>query len=265
MLSRLRGFLRRRSSLADETEYTGFCRKAARDENVFATFRRAPAYNRILEHTSESQGAEYLEIIIQCYPRLRQSFDAFRRNDAVGHPVTFEYHTGGVFSPTTLRYIKVLGDLETLFGDLSALNIVEIGVGYGGQCRIVDAHRGFGSYSLIDLPPCLDLAGAYLDRFETRNTRFLTMDDLGSPLRSDLVVSNYAFSECTRSIQELYMERVINTCPRGYLTMNTITPQSFRSLTQRELLTRIPHARALPEEPLTHDGNYIIVWGDLSS
>ncbi|MGI9659181.1 MAG: putative sugar O-methyltransferase [Gaiellaceae bacterium] len=258
MLNRL---IRRRSSIADKTPYTSFCREASQRADVFATFRRAPVYNQILEHTTEAQGSEYLDVILRRYAHLAEHFEAFRGNDRVGAPRTFEYGEHGAFSPTTLRYIKVLGDLERLFGDLGSMHFVEIGVGYGGQCRIIDAYGGFGSYCLVDLAPCLDLAHAYLDEFETTDAvRYCTMEDIDEALDGDLLLSNYAFSECTRAIQQTYLEKVLLRCARGYLTGNAISPARFRSFTQAELLDRLPDAAVEPEDPKTHDGNYVVVW-----
>jgi putative sugar O-methyltransferase len=253
--------IRGRSSIADTAAYSSFCREAAGNEATFATFRRAPVYNEILEHTSEELGATYLQLILERYAHLVGSFDAFRQNDNAGDPQTFTYGRHGAFSPTTLRYVKVLGDLERLFGDLSSMRIIEIGVGYGGQCRIIDAYRGLHSYCLVDLPPCLELAEAYLDRLGTTGAQFLGMDELDEASTFDLVVSNYAFSECKRPIQRTYLDKVLLRSSRGYLTVNTITPRRFRSFTQDELLDALPGSSIEAEEPKTHDGNYVVAWG----
>jgi hypothetical protein len=77
----------------------------------------------------------------------------------------------------------------------------------------------------------------------------------------DLVVSNYAFTELPRSIQESYLQRVILRSSRGYITYNEITPPRFRSYKAEELLALIPRATRVKEEPLTHPKNCIIVWG----
>ena len=72
-------------------------------------------------------------------------------------------NVGGIaVSPTTLRYLKVANDLETLFSSLDGLRICEIGVGYGGQCRVLDAMFAVKSYTLVDLRPVLELASVSL-------------------------------------------------------------------------------------------------------
>ena len=76
-----------------------------------------------------------------------------------------------------------------------------------------------------------------------------------------LVISNYAFTELTREIQDEYLSKVILRAQRGYITYNEITPPSYRSYRAEELLAMIPGARRLPEAPLTHPANCIIQWG----
>ena len=223
------------SSLSDHSAYTAFCELASRDEEVFASFKRHPVYTPILEHVTEEQGSAYLEKILSDSPNLVEFFPKFRENDLYGNPHTYSYNSFGEFSPTTLRYIKVLGDLLRFFGDLSALNIVEIGIGYGGQCKIISDYCGLRSYTLIDLDSPLKLAKKYLNRYDLKeNVYYRTMKDLtnNEDESYDLVISNYAFSECTRPVQEIYFEKVLSVSPKGYLICNVITPEYFESFTQ---------------------------------
>lgn len=260
ILDRLKGG---RTSLADRDDYVGFCARASRDPAVFARFKRDPDYTRILEHTTQAQGRAYLDIVRSRYAHLLERLDRFARNDRHGDPVTYEYGALGAWSPTTLRYIKVLGDLEAHFGDLATMDVIEIGGGYGGQCVIVDAYGGAASYTLVDLAPCLELAGRYLEACGVEGVERLTMEALPAVASYDLVISNYAWSECTRAVQETYFERVLGRSARGYLTCNEVNPERFGSFGREELLARLPaSARVLPEEPLTHARNFVVVWGD---
>ncbi len=79
------------------------------------------------------------------------------------------------------------------------------------------------------------------------------------------MISNYAFTELPRTIQEVYLRKVILRSKRGYITYNEITPPAFRSLKVDELTAIIPGTRILKEEPLSHPRNCIIVWGDAGS
>jgi putative sugar O-methyltransferase len=165
-----------------------------------------------------------------------------------------------MISPTTLRYLKVADDLEKLFGSLEQVDVIEIGVGYGGQCRILDALFAIKSYTLVDLKPALDLAAEFLSHFPLRTSvRFLTMNELG-PRSYDLAISNYAFTELAGEVQEIYFAKVLEGTSRGYVTFNAIVPDEYRSLDRNELCQRLG-ATVLPEYPLTHPNNCIIVWG----
>jgi putative sugar O-methyltransferase len=257
VLDRVRG----RTSLTDQAAYTNLCEEAARDPAVFASFKRHPDYTPVLEHVTCDDGKHYLRIALEQTPAFASVLERFRENDRLGAPQTCDYGGHGVFSPTTLRYAKVASDLTMLFGSLDALRIIEIGCGYGGQCFITTATSAPQSYTLVDLEPCLRLQQAYLSKLGVQNTRFVTAGELPDNEEYDLVVSNYAFSECVRDVQEDYLERVLRRSKRGYVTCNWVSPDQFRSLTPEDLLVAIPGSRFLPEVPLTAPDNRIWTWG----
>ena len=78
----------------------------------------------------------------------------------------------------------------------------------------------------------------------------------------DLVLSNYAFTELPRSVQDIYLNKVILRSKRGYITYNETTPSEFNSYKSSELIEIISGSRIFKEEPLTHPKNCIIVWGE---
>lgn len=259
-----------RTSITDTGRYLEICARAATDPDVFARFRREPAYMEILEVT-QSQGAEYLGIINRERPDLIQERLAlFRDNDRYGAPITFDYPGIGRVSPTTLRYIKVLADLERHFGDLTGRRIIEIGVGFGGQCRLILSNWRVRSYTLVDLGAVLGLARAYLQKFaDSDQATFDTLEfqdpDGEFQGQYDLCISNYAYSELSREVQERYLDRVLRSSGSGYMTCNFISSLSgIDSMSAAELFALIPGARWLPEEPLTHPDNRILVWGALT-
>lgn len=261
----LRRAIRRRTSLADGTDYVAFCDAASRRDDVFAEFRRQRAYTKILEHCTPEHGAAYLQIIEARYPHLVPLLPTFAENDRLGSPLTHDYGDRGVISPSTLRYVKMLGDLEDLFGSLSEMDIIEIGGGYGGQCAIIDRYCGFRSYTLVDLEPCLRLARRYLDASRVSDVRYAAMKELSGAARFDLVISNYAFTECTRPVQDVYFDTVLARSTRGYLTCNVISSPKWAPFTREELLERLHGARVLPEDPLTHERNFLLVWGEAAA
>lgn len=251
-----------RTSLSDDGRYLSVCAAAATDPLVFASFRRSRAYVRILEHTTHDQGAEYFRIIARDSPHLLEEIDRFRANDNFGGPRLSNYPEVGRISPSTLRYVKVLSDLERMFGHLTGADVVEIGVGYGGQCRIITSHWAVRSYTLIDLDPVLDLARAYLSRFETKTRLTFASPSSVEPGTYDLCLSNYAFTELTREVQRDYARRVVAGSRSGYMTCNFISAAFGLDSFDRSELVRIHSGTSwVPEEPRTHFDNAILVWG----
>jgi hypothetical protein len=253
-----------RTSITDDSKYLDFCAQAAVNPEVFASFRREPVVVQTLEHVTEAQGLGYLEAIDRHNPELlAHGLDGYRRNDSVGNPVTFEYPSVGRFSPVTLRYLKVMSDLQHHFVSLHGMRVVEIGVGYGGQCRLICQRWKLERYTLIDLRQPLELTKRYLASLgSTDGVDFVTPDEV-TPGAFDLCISNYAFSELTRVVQDRYADAVIRNSSRGYLTCNFISNRhEIDSWTRLELEALGPSASWVPEEPLTFAGNAILIWGN---
>jgi hypothetical protein len=260
----LPGQFLRPESISDDGAYPAFCMKAGKKESVFSNFRRHKAYTRILEHVSEELGTAYLNEINKNDSELLNSVEKFKENDKWGNPILVKYPVIGEISPSTLRYIKVLGDLMSLFKNLDDFKICEIGVGYGGQCRIINSINSPAEYTLVDINPALMLSKRYLDHYVLNAVlHYKIMDELPDQ-QYDLVISNYAFSELPRSIQEVYLKKVVLNSKKGYITFNEIAPDYFNSYKKEELLSLIPNAHVIEEVPLTSPKNCIIVWGDKS-
>ena len=240
--------------------YPQACLTAANDYLAFNVFRRNEVYRFVLENVDEAMGARYLDEIAKD-PEIVAAMEAFRDNDIWGAPLVFEYPKFGTFSPQTLRYVRVLAELKALFGDLKGMDICEIGVGYGGQCRTINAFYEPATYRLVDIQPALALAQRYLGYYITPAVlSFPTMNELAGA-DYDLVISNYAFTELSRELQDVYLRKVILRSRRGYITYNQLTPPHYRSYNRDELVEMIDGARVIPEVPLTWENNCVIVWG----
>src|SRR6516162_8420370 len=147
----------------DDGVYIRAVENANHNFEAFLNFKRNEDYRFVLEHVSYEQGREYLEILRSEASDFVEGVDRFLVNDIVGNPIRFFYEGAGLVSPTTLRYLKVASDLRQLFGDLNAVQVGEIGVGYGGQLLILDQIYEFQRYDLYDLPPVLRLTSRYLE------------------------------------------------------------------------------------------------------
>jgi putative sugar O-methyltransferase len=259
ILSDLLKRVKSKTSISDNGSYPSFCLEASRDKNIFLNFRRNKIYNEILEHVTEQEGLVYVSEIKRQSDRLK-NIELFKENDLYGNPIKKSYSGIGEISPTTLRYIKVLTDLEVMLGSLNNLKIVEIGVGYGGQCRIINSVFNPTSYTLIDLKPVLNLAKTYLGNYNIPSTiEYKVMENLKIQ-DYDLIISNYAFTELPKNIQDVYLKKVILKSKKGYITYNDINPPEFNSYKKEALLNIIPNSKISEEVPLTSEKNCIITW-----
>ena len=205
-------------TLQDEaaTPYLNVCNYAANSDEFFKQFKSHPAYRHVLEHVSFEEGQQYLkEIDIDYLDKL----DEVKENDSLGSPVIYEYPSVGEISPTTIRYIKNTSDIINKFGT-SFDSIVEIGGGYGGLCKVLSSFIKFEQYLLLDLEECNLLSRKYLSHFNlpTLSYRSEEIDEIDENF--DLLISNYAFSECHKEVQQDYIERFIKKSNNFYIMHN---------------------------------------------
>jgi len=253
-------------SISETIDYPHFCELAAKDDSIFQSFKRQAVYQQVLEHVSFGQGKQYLTYITCHYPFLLESLNKFRLNDLIGNPYIYDFGDGiGSFSPSTLRYIKVTGDLISIFGDLSQMQIIEIVGGYGGQCTVLNGLSQFKTYCIIDLPGPALLTQKYLSALDIPNVTLLSSKDPLPENSYDLVISNYAFSEISKEEQQIYIKKILNRSKRGYLTYNCISSIfNINSLELSELiaLLTLPNRKIeiRNETPSTNQDNFILVF-----
>ena len=228
-------------TLQDEaaTPYLNVCNYAANSDEFFKQFKSHPAYRHVLEHVSFEEGQQYLkEIDIDYLDKL----DEVKENDSLGSPVIYEYPSVGEISPTTIRYIKNTSDIINKFGN-SFDSIVEIGGGYGGLCKVLSSFIKFEQYLLLDLEECNLLSRKYLSHFNlpTLSYRSEEIDEIDENF--DLLISNYAFSECHKEVQQDYIERFIKKSNNFYIMHNNFHLE----------LGTIPHEQFVEIMSDTHD------------
>ena len=254
-----------KDSISDMDSYLGVVKAAVADDSVFSKFKTYPGYTEILEHVSYDQGLAYLHNIEEFSPELLEDIHKFSENDLQGSPVVYQYSVGSI-SPTTLRYIKVLSDLITYYGSLDGMDIVEIGCGYGGQSKIICEKFNVASYTYIDLPDVINLISKYTSSIlPNQNKVMIPYKEMGGMVKDsyDLIISNYAFTECTVELQNKYIDSVLNRSKRGYITCNFVSGLfNMESLTLEAIRETVDHKTEVSDEvPLTFKGNCILHWG----
>jgi len=242
-------------SLSDNNSYLSLVDLSIRNGQYFKKFKANREYRKILEHVTRRFGREYWEIIKR-YEGVNSRLNTFICADFC-NPYRFTYPGIGRVSSTNLRYAKIALDLEKLFGSTKPLNIIEVGIGYGGQAIAINELNGFTSYQLVDLPEVQRLAEKYIETFYPS-----IVPKLSSTLKNwDLLISNYAFSELSREIQEEYIAKYIMNSKKGYVIFNDITDNQFSTFSVAEFIERVPGAKMFKEIPLTYPRNKLVVWG----
>mmetsp|Transcript_11306 Transcript_11306/g.23859 ORF Transcript_11306/g.23859 Transcript_11306/m.23859 type:complete len:401 (-) Transcript_11306:8-1210(-) len=222
--------------------YRAACARSAESPTAFSRFRRSDmVLNQAWEHTSKSSGDLYLaRLYRQSFPIYRH-LPRWRVADLLGNAVMedFQRHIG-FMSPSTMRYVGILGDILShlvtspawnVSAGLMGWRIAEIGGGYGGQALAMHLLSAqLESYTIFDLPEAGMLQYRFLSHFPEflRKTRFANSTGSHEGHRYDLCISCFALSELSEAQQRPYAEDVLRHCRFGYVLDNSV---DFRKTT----------------------------------
>ena len=195
------------TSISDGTDYIEVCKSAFLTDETFANYKSCKQYRDVLEHCSFELGLKYLRCLRSNSESLKVLSEV-TKND-FGKPFRYTYPTLGRVSPTQIRYAKVLQDLTYLFGPLDKMVVSEIGIGFGGQAiQILHSNEQI-TYQLFDLEWPAKLGLKNIEFIFNDKAKNASITDWTVSHTSDLVISNYAFSELTRETQDIYLDNVI--------------------------------------------------------
>ena len=256
-------------SSSDNGEYPELALKAALDPATFSVFRRHHKYTSILEHVSRKEGEQYLNIIREEYKmKDDEIFQILKPLMKVGNPKLLRIKgLSNKISTTGLRYLKIALDIKKITGSKIG-NVVEIGCGYGGQAIILDQLLQIESYTFYDLWQVNLLIKRFIENsnFSSKYTISTIREDSFNCRNSwDFCISNYAFSELPKAIQEIYINKIINKTRKGFMLMNSGVSGKFGNVinfSQKELLNTLKNASIHEEIPLTYVNNYLLTWGE---
>jgi hypothetical protein len=253
-------------SASDNGSYPELALRASLNPNTFSIFRRHKSYTPILEHVNPQQGAEYLKIIQEDYDLSAQEvMDIILPLQWIGQPILQKIK--GLKKPvstTALRYLKVALDIKAQRGAQLG-HVVEIGCGYGGQAVILDRVANIESYTFIDLWQVNMLIQRFIEASPLSCKYSISTLRQASRQRDswNLAISNYAFSELPKGLQQNYLEEIILPSKHGYLTMNSGAEGCFGSIENMslaELQETLSNSSRQEERPLTYFKNYILTW-----
>lgn len=243
-------------------DYIEVCQNAATNKRYFRKFRSFPEYSSVVEcNYAQNEFDSYL--FTNGSSQMFDNLEIFRKLDTIGNPYIVKNENMGLFSGTTLRYIIVADQILSFFNLPNHPKIGEIGAGFGGECFILSTCIPFSNYYIFDLPevtPLIDkvLKTLSVDNVETMNPFSELPDE-----KIDLLISNYAFSECDLTTQLDYFHRVLKKADRGYILFNdtidqfeTLSLEAFVQLLEDEGM----NPKVLPEPVSTHPKNVLIIW-----
>lgn len=211
-------------SIYDRSVFAEMALSAANDAAQFAVFKSNPFFNLLWENLSKEEGEMWLKRIQEKYPALIEKMEAFAASDKIGSPKTFSFEGVGEFSPSTLRLAAIAGQINESMVRMP--NVVQIGAGYGGLCKILHDISSCASYTIIDLPEQLALARRYLEAFGLNEVIYMTLDELPKNARYDLVISDMSFSEFNRPEQQRLFDRVLAQAKAGFI-LGRIFPKHY--------------------------------------
>lgn len=244
--------------------YSQRVKQITSDDSLYKVFKSDPIYTQMLEHVNQEQGNGYLTQILSREPLPLGLWKQVLANDNIGSPTQFTYHTPvGTFkiSPTTLRYLHYALEFVQLAQKhklTDNINILEIGGGYGGFCKIlVDVCKHYditiGGYTIVDLEEPIELIERYLnDNNVECNVSVGSYLATEIPSKLDFVLSYYAFSEIPEHTRELYKTNIIKPSKHGYIAWNFLPTHEIYKLPKMVTIK--------PEVPKTGEGNCIVTW-----
>lgn len=242
--------------------YRKICERAATEDKYFNYFRSMGEYRIVLELENGQAFADY----VLGTDRLMSQLTEYRVLDDIGNPPLEDFEGLGSFTPTTLRYMVLADQMNKLFKLPDDAKIAEIGVGFGGQCYVLSKMNSFQNYYMYDLPEVELLVDRVMRTLNVRNAVCMPIEKQLPVDELDLVISNYAVSECDREMQMYYFENVIKKAKRGYIIYNQISEDFYgvHSMSLDEFVDLLRKEgfkpRIFHEFLSTAPGNMLITW-----
>ena len=234
------------------SRYERYVQTILETNQPLTTFKAAPEYQYMLEHTNEAAGLRYLELLQRHSILTNDEILEFCAwNDSLGGSNTIQTSIGSV-TPSSLRYLY---HAHLSLTHLSKVNthaissseapiehLVEIGGGYGGLALAIGylstrMNRGeswkIKTYNIVDLPNIIKLQRKYIDsvlamKSDTQPFPFPIVvhssEFYGDTIRESplFCISNYCFSEISNINQKRYLATLFPSVKAGFMTWNMI-------------------------------------------
>jgi hypothetical protein len=206
-------------SVSGTMDWPRACEALANGTWTSGKFRRTHAVRQVVETLGPVDGRHFAKWIRHNAPEYLRD-KRIAEIDAWGDPIRWAaalLDTPRAFSPTTLRFLAHALWLKREGFVREGGTVVEIGVGFGGLAAM-NSIVSRATTIMIDLPPVID--AAMLQMNELGLGKFASIDHVKAADQDACFISNYAFTELSRELQDKYADQFIRHSNRGVILSN---------------------------------------------
>lgn len=233
-------------------------------------FRRIRAVRQVVETLGPVDGRHFAKWIAHNAPEFLTD-KRVAAIDSWGNPIRWPAACLGTprsFSPTTLRYLAHALWLNHEGFVKDGDTVIEIGVGFGGLAAM-NAIVSNATTIMVDLPQVTHAAMRQMNELGLGN--FASSDHSKASVSDACFISNYAFTELSRDLQDVYAEKFIRHANRGFILSNAaVFSGHMQSRDNNQIIELLAqHGAHAKEDSMSnilcqsdrYHGNVIIGWG----
>jgi hypothetical protein len=233
-------------SISGTMDWPRACAALASGALTSKNFRRIHAVRQVVETLGPVDGRHFARWIRDSAPGYLTD-KRVAAIDAWGNPIRWPaacLGTPRAFSPTTLRFLAHALWLKKEGFVKEGGTVVEIGVGFGGLAAM-NAIVSNATTIMIDLPPVAK--AAMLQMRELGLGNFASNDQSKATAGDVCFISNYAFTELSREMQDAYVDEFIRHADRGVILSNaSVFAQHMRSRDNNQIIELLTAHGTMP-------------------
>ncbi len=230
------------TSISGDMSWTKACSALVAGSIRSHNYRRLLAVKQVVETVGVSDAQFYAKRIKQWGPEWLKDRKVAEIDDW-GNPMRCPrllLGTSRAFSPTTLRYLATALWLKRSGKLPEGAQIVEIGVGFGGLAAMNALVSG-AITTLVDLPQVEQAASRMFA--DTGLSNHAESSDTFHNSVIPFVISNYAFTELNRDLQDAYLESYLKHSEHGMILSNAgVFADTIGGRSDDELVTWLQNA-----------------------
>lgn len=237
-------------------KYINLCKIALEDNIIFNNLKNNKNYGMVEKFDKNYKicGEWLINILFKKYPKNIDLLEIGIENDKFLNPVKFDYSyllknkinlSTYQLSYCCISYVikalNIITHMKTL--NINKFNIVEIGGGYGGQAFVLVKlakiyNMNINTYSIFDLEYPSLIQNKYINLTNLRqlcifNTYYKIDIDKNITNEFNFLISNYAFSEISTQIQNLYINNILYNVKHGFILWNFLNKENINPYFQK--------------------------------